>query len=142
MILPDTNLLVFAVNKDAPDHAEAAKWLRAVLGGTETVAILSCVAFSFVRIVTNPRIFPRPFSTGEAFRYVENWLQFASALWVDSAYDDFVAAEKLLAVAKGAGGNLVSDAQIAAAAQRLDATIHSMDSDFARFPNVKWHNPL
>jgi len=142
MILPDTNLFIYSVDNKSPHHAAAAKWLKALLNGSEPIAILSSVAFSFVRIITNARILPHPLTVDEGFRYIENWLQFEPALWVDSTHEDFLAAGKLLASTKSAGGNLVSDAQIAAAAQRLNATIHSMDSDFSRFPNIKWHNPL
>lgn len=42
----------------------------------------------------------------------------------------------------GAGGNLVIDAHIAALAIEYQAEVHSNDSDFGRFPGVRWRNPL
>ena len=41
----------------------------------------------------------------------------------------------------GAGGNLVSDAHLAALAIEHTATVISFDNDFARFPGVRWHEP-
>jgi len=47
-----------------------------------------------------------------------------------------------LLVEAGAGGNLVSDAQIGALALGYGATVHTADTDFARLPGVVWKNPL
>ena len=46
-----------------------------------------------------------------------------------------------LAVA-GSGTKLVTDAHIAALAMEHDAELHTNDSDFARFPGLRWLNPL
>jgi hypothetical protein len=40
------------------------------------------------------------------------------------------------------GANLTTDAQIAALASRHRATVHTADTDFGRFPGVRWLNPL
>lgn len=42
----------------------------------------------------------------------------------------------------GSAGNLTTDAQIAASALEHDAVVASNDADFARFPGVRWTNPL
>ncbi|MDN5687320.1 MAG: hypothetical protein L0G94_11695 [Brachybacterium sp.] len=39
-------------------------------------------------------------------------------------------------------GNLVPDAQIAAQAIELGVAVASVDSDLARFPEIRWVNPL
>ena len=41
----------------------------------------------------------------------------------------------------GTAGNLTSDAHLAALALEYDAEIASTDTDFARFPKVRWFNP-
>jgi predicted nucleic acid-binding protein len=41
-----------------------------------------------------------------------------------------------------AGGNLVSDAHLAALAVEHGATLHSTDRDFSRFDGLRWENPL
>jgi predicted nucleic acid-binding protein len=85
--------------------------------------------------------FKRVLTTEEAFAYLHNWLDFPSVSLIDAELEDISTTETLLTAA-GTAANLVSDAQIAAAALRLKATVHSADSDFERFPKVKWHNPL
>ncbi|NDV62759.1 type II toxin-antitoxin system VapC family toxin [Puniceicoccales bacterium CK1056] len=141
MIIPDVNLLLYTVNVDSPDHAAAYRWWEELLHSGAPIGLYSGVAFSFVRLSTNRRVFTHPLMVGEAFAYIQNWLEFSVVNWVDATLEDLPVAENLLQVA-GTGGNLVSDAQIAAAAIRLGGTVFSVDSDFGRFPKVKWQNPL
>jgi hypothetical protein len=42
----------------------------------------------------------------------------------------------------GTGSNLTTDVQLAAFAFEYDADLYSNDADFARFPNLRWRNPL
>ena len=44
--------------------------------------------------------------------------------------------------AAGTGGNLVTDAQIAAVARRVQGTVYSADADFGRFEALRWKDPL
>jgi uncharacterized protein len=44
--------------------------------------------------------------------------------------------------AVGAGGNLTTDAHLAALAIEHQAELQSTDADFARFPGLRWRNPL
>lgn len=141
MILPDANLLLYAVNTDSPDHRAALDWWQSLLESDAAVGLYTGVAFAFVRLATNRRVFSQPLSVEAAFAYLQNWLAHPGVTLVDTEAEDLVQAQRLLMKA-GTGGNLVSDAQIAAAALRLKASIHSADTDFDRFPGIDWHNPL
>ena len=44
--------------------------------------------------------------------------------------------------AAGAGGTLATDAHIASIAMEYQAQLHSNDSDIARFPGLRWVNPI
>ena len=141
MILPDANLLLYAVNTDSIDHSKALKWWQELIESGAAVGLYTGVVFAFVRLSTNRRVFQRPLTTEEAFAYLHNWLDFPAVSLIDAELEDIATAEALLTAA-GTAANLVSDAQIAAAAQRLNGTVHSADADFGRFPKIKWHNPL
>lgn len=141
MILPDANLLLYAVNTDSIDHNKALKWWQDLIESGAAIGLYTGVIFAFVRLSTNRRVFERPLTTQEAFAYIHNWLEFPAVSLIDAELEDIATAEALLTAA-GTAANLVSDAQIAAAAQRLNATVHSADADFGRFPKVKWVNPL
>ncbi len=141
MILPDANLLLYAVNTDSIDHSNALKWCEELIDSGAAFGLYTGVVFAFMRLSTNRRVFQQPLSRQEAFAYVQNWLCFPAVSFVDAELEDLATAEMLLTAA-GTCANLVSDAQIAAVALRLKGIVHSTDADFARFPKVKWLNPL
>ncbi len=141
MILPDANLLLYAVNTDSVDHDNALKWWQKLIESGAAVGLYTGVVFAFVRLSTNRRVFERPPTTQEAFAYVHNWLDFPAVSLIDAELEDIATAEALL-IAAGTAANLASDAQIAAAALRLNGTVHSAEADFGRFPKLKWVNPL
>ena len=141
MILPDTNLLLYAIDRLCPDHDRAARWWETALQANEPVLLCPVVVFAFLRLSTHPRVFENPLRPNEAFDYIENWLAFPSVAWGEPG-PGHLARVKALLLATGTGGNLVTDAQIAALAAEHDATIYSADADFSRFPNIRWTNPL
>ena len=69
MQLPDVNVLIYAHREDAPEHHRYAAWLRALAASDEPFAVAEVVLASFLRIVTNGRIFdpPTPMETAIAF---------------------------------------------------------------------------
>jgi len=84
LILVDANLLIYAVNGGAPRHAVAKTWLDARLNGPARVGLPWASLLAFQRLVTNPRIFPRPLGMGSAWKQVDAWLS------VTAARQDFV----------------------------------------------------
>ena len=82
-----------------------------------------------------------PLTLEQAVVVVESWLSHphVSALQPGSQHLS-VLAEVLTAA--GRGGNVVPDAHIAALAIEHDAEVHTNDRDFARFPGLRWSNPL
>ena len=141
MIVPDANLLLYAYDAASLFHSRSASWWSACLSGSETVGLCPAVIFAFVRIGTSARAFAEPLTVAQASGHVESWLKqpVAQILEMDSA--DIHKALELLRAA-GTGGNLTTDAQLAALSLRYGAVVHTADSDFARFPEVRWHNPL
>jgi toxin-antitoxin system PIN domain toxin len=137
----DLNLLLYAINRDSPRHADAKAWLEATLSGEETIAIPWVVVLGFLRIATNRQIMPRPISVTDAVRVVDGW--FAQECVTDlSPGDEHWHVLKDLLGESGTAGNLVTDAHLAALAIEHGAELCSTDSDFARFPRLRWTNPL
>ena len=141
MIVPDANLLLYAYDAASPFHSKAAAWWAACLSGREPIGLCSAVVFGFVRIGTSPKAFVKPLSIQEASGHVESWLKQPMVELLDLDAVDVRKALELLRAA-GTGGNLATDAQLAAVSLRHRATVHTADSDFARFASVRWHNPL
>jgi predicted nucleic acid-binding protein len=57
MILLDANLLIYAVNEDAPQNRRAKRWLESALSGSETVGFAWNVLLAFLRVTTHPACF-------------------------------------------------------------------------------------
>jgi toxin-antitoxin system PIN domain toxin len=141
VILPDANLLLYAYDTGSPFHAKSSAWWAKCLTGLEPIALCPVVLFAFIRIGTSPRAFVRPLTVTEASGHVRDWLDQPAARLVEVELRDIENALGLL-IEAGTGGNLTTDAQIAALSLRLGAVIHTVDTDFARFPAVRWLNPL
>lgn len=141
MIIPDANLLLYSYDNSSRFHRKASAWWSECLSGAEPVGLCSVVLFAFVRIGTSRRAFEHPFSIDEAVDHVRSWLDRSITEHLVTLETDVVQALGWLEAA-GAGGNLTTDARIAALAHRYRATVHTADTDFDRFPDVRWHNPL
>lgn len=141
MILPDVNLLLYAVDAEAPRHEQARAWLERVLSGTEEVGFAWAVALGFVRISTNPNVFEEPLEAARAFGYVEEWLARPVALTLNPGAGHLALMRELLREL-GVAGNLTGDAHLAALAIEHGAELHSSDTDFARFKGLRWSDPL
>ena len=140
MIIPDANLILYAYDEESPWNSDALAWWESLLSGDEEVGLCSVVVFAFVRIATHAKVFDKPLRIGETVEIVRSWLDAVPVRLIESSAEDCLCAIQLLEQA-GVGGNLTTDAQIAALALRLKATIHTADTDFARF-GVRWKNPL
>lgn len=141
MKLIDANLLLYAVNRDAPHHERVRPWLEGRLSGSETIALSWTVLLAFLRLSTRPIAFSSPLSLSEAFSVVESWLSRPCVVVVHPT-DRHVAVLRDLLETSGTAGNSTSDAHLAALAIEHGAEVCSSDSDFGRFPGLRWHNPL
>jgi toxin-antitoxin system PIN domain toxin len=141
MILLDANLLIYAVNADAPLHGKAKSWLESALSGQETVGFSWNVLLAFLRLTTRPGLFRHPLPVDTAFDLVAAWLDRKCAVIVHPGPRHLQILRELLRPL-GAGGNLTSDAHLAALAIEHRAELCSSDTDFARFHGLKWRNPV
>lgn len=142
MIVPDINLLLYAYDSRSPFHEGASAWWRACFSGAEAVGLTHAVTFGFVRIGTSGRVYEQPWTVAEVAAHIRAWLsrRVVRVLLPDVEHAPRVIA--LLESAGGAGGNLVTDAQIAALAQQHDADVHTADRDFLRFKGLRCRYPL
>lgn len=141
MIIPDINVLLYVYDSGSPFHMKAAAWWRGCLSGTEPVGLPHVVLFGFVRVGTSPRAFQHPMTPTEAAGHVRSWLG-QSIVQVLGLGAQHVEQTLELLEKIGTAGNLVTDAQIAAIAIEHNAVVHTSDTDFVRFPGVRWSNPI
>ncbi|MBT9332900.1 type II toxin-antitoxin system VapC family toxin [Paracidobacterium acidisoli] len=141
MILVDVNLLIYAVNEDAPEHRVIREWLEKTLSSGEEVGFAWVVLLAFLRLTTRQGLFTKPLPVKTAFELMESWLEQPAASVVHPGPKHFTLLRKLLEDS-GTGGNLTTDAHLAAMAIERDAELCSLDRDFARFAGLRWRNPL
>lgn len=141
MILVDANLLLYAEDSLSEHHDAARIWWDAELSGSEPVGLCWPVLSAFIRIGTNPRLHQRPLTLPEATARVQSWLDQPCVRLVQPTHGHWTLFQQMLRSGK-AVGNLVSDAHLAALAVEHNCVLHSTDADFARFPGLKWKNPI
>jgi len=141
MIVPDVNLLLYAHVTAFPEHAAARLWWEGLMNGRRAVGVAAPALFGFVRLASNPRVLDRPLPVGEALARVEEWLARPHVHFVQPGPRHLDVAFGLLRQA-GAAANLTTDAQLAALAIEHQGEVHSNDTDFGRFPQLRWVNPI
>ncbi|MFP4282078.1 MAG: type II toxin-antitoxin system VapC family toxin [Opitutales bacterium] len=141
MILPDINLLIYAHNALAPHHQEARRWWTDCLNADDPVALPWIVSSGFIRLTTHPRVFESPLTASAAIALVSSWLERPNVIVIEPG-KSFQALYFGYLRALGTGGNLTTDAYLAALAVGHQAELHSNDTDFHRFKGLRWSNPL
>lgn len=140
MKLVDANVLLYAVNEAGPKHGESREWLDSALNRQETIGFAWTVLLAFLRLSTKVGLFPEPLPVEAAVERVRAWTDQPPSVIVEPTPRHLEVFAGLLAAA-GRGGNLVTDAHLGALALEHDATVVTHDSDFGRFPGVRWHGP-
>ena len=135
MRLPDVNVLVSAVHRQALHHAQARPWLESAFEGPEPVALAWTALIGFIRISTRRGIFEQPLPVEVALGVVDQWLQHPAAVVVAPGRRHAPLLSSLL-LGAGTAGNLTTDAHLAAIAIEHGAILASFDRDFQRFAGL------
>ena len=141
MILIDANLLLYAFDASSPRHEPARRWLEETLDGVDPVRFALQSILGFVRISTNPTVYERPLLADEAIAIVESWLSRPTAGVATPGERHW----RILADVARAGqarGPLLMDAHLAALAIEHGALLATTDRGFARFPGLRFRNPI
>lgn len=141
MIIPDINLLIYAYNSSARNHATARGWWEGTVESNQEVGVPWVVAMGYVRIMSSPRVMPQPISAETAIKDVRSWFAVPNVNTVGPGprHLDILS---LLLREIGVGGSLTTDAHLAAIAIEHQAELYSNDADFSRFSGLNWINPL
>jgi toxin-antitoxin system PIN domain toxin len=141
VIVIDANLLTYSYDLDSAYHKKSHSWLEEVLSGVEAVGLPWQSVSAFLRVITNRRLSGMRVSLQQAVQVVDEWLQQPNVQILVPA-DQHWSVLRQMIVEGQASGPLVSDAEIAAITIEHGAVLHTADRDFARFPGLRWKNPL
>lgn len=140
-MLVDANILLYSVDETSRFHADAARWLTDALNGSRRVGIPWVSLAAFLRIATNPRALDAPLTPIQGWQIVDGWLD-APAAWVPDPGQGHHEILRRLIVDHDLRAGLITDAVLAALCIEHGLDIVSADSDFARFPELTWINPV
>lgn len=140
-MLVDANILLYSVDTSSQFHARASDWLVSALNGDRRVGIPWVSILAFLRIATNPRASRHPLSPSEAWEHVEGWLD-APTVWTPAPGRSHRSILHGLMADLDLRAGLVTDAHLAALCIEHGLPIVSADSDFGRFPEIAWVNPI
>ncbi|MCU1300124.1 MAG: Ribonuclease VapC [Candidatus Sulfotelmatobacter sp.] len=141
MIVFDANILIFAYDSGSSRHAKARAWVEEILSGEEGVGLPWQAISAFLRVMTNRRLPGSRFSSEQALRIVGGWLGQPSVRALAPGEQHWPLLRQMVIEGQTSGA-LVSDAQIAALTIEYGGVLHTADRDFARFPGLRWKNPL
>jgi toxin-antitoxin system PIN domain toxin len=134
---PDVNVLLYAVNADSPQQALAGDWLERAFADPAGIGFAWIALLGFIRIATRPGLFANPLALDDALGLVDDWLNHPHACILNPTERHSALLARLL-IGAGAGGNLTSDAHLAAIAIEHGATLATFDRDFERFSGLRW----
>jgi toxin-antitoxin system PIN domain toxin len=140
MVLLDVSVLVTAMREDAPRHREVNGFVEGLRRAPEPFGLSDLVLSGTLRVLTHPRVFVPPSPPDVARAYVAALRSTPNAVIVAPGprhWELFVG----LLEQSGAIGNLVPDAWHAALAIEHGCEWISDDTDFSRFPGLRWRRP-
>ena len=140
MILLDANLLIYAYDHKSPFHRSTRHWLDHAIE-TEPVIGLPWISLSaFIRITTHMGS-PVPQTIEDAFATIDDWLARPNVQTVGPEERHWEILKRIATTGQ-ARGALFMDAVLAALAIEYGATLYTADRGFARFPGLRFVNPL
>ncbi|TFH18478.1 MAG: PIN domain-containing protein [Acidimicrobiales bacterium] len=140
-MLVDANILLYSVDESSQFHNDAVAWLTEALNGTRRVALPWISLTAFLRIATNPRASSAPLSPSDAWEILDGWLA-APTAWIPQPGPGHQEILRRLTIDRDLRAGLVTDAVLAALCIEHGLDIVSADSDFARFSELTWINPV
>jgi uncharacterized protein len=141
VIVLDANILLYAYDSSSSQHDVARVYTENALSGSDPVGIPWQTIAAFLRITTNPRLTGRRLSADQAIHIVDRWLEQPNVHQLAPGSDHWLLLRRMI-IEGQASGPLVSDAQLAALTVEFGGVLHTTDRDFARFPGLRWKNPL
>ena len=143
MFVIDTNILLYAANRDCREHEVCLGLLDRARNQTGAWYATWSILYGFLRIVTHPRVMTRPWETEAAFGFIKSLLTSPGfSLLVETDRHALVVSE-IIGDIPDLAGNIVSDLQVAALMREHGiATIYTRDVDFHRFPFLRVVDPV
>lgn len=143
MFLVDTNILLYAVNRTAPEHGACVASLQRWREQTTPWHLTWGIVYEFMRVATHANVFSSPLSQGEAWLFVESMLAAPAMRVLVATPRHSAVLGELTGLVPRLAGNLWHDAHIAVLMREHGIKqIVTRDTHFHRFPFLEVVDPL
>lgn len=143
MFVVDTNILLYAADRDSPAHLTCRVQVDAWRKQSSIWYLTWGIVYEFLRVATHPNVFRKPFSAKNAYLFIQAILISPSVGMLVETERHQAMVSEVLADLPDITGNLVFDAHTAILMKEHGIrTIYTRDSDFHRFTFLEVINPI
>jgi toxin-antitoxin system PIN domain toxin len=143
VLVVDTNVLVYAADRDSPFHAASRAWLERQRVRADAWYTTWPILYEFLRVTTHPRVMRRPWGAPAAWDFVSVLLASPGLGVLVHTQRHAEVAEQVIAEFPHLAGNLLHDAHTAILMREHGIRrVCTRDTDFHRFPFLEVVDPL
>jgi uncharacterized protein len=143
VLVVDTNVLVYAANRDSEFHQACRSRLEEVRARELPWYLSWPICYEFLRVCTHPNILSKPWTVAAAWGFLQTMLDAprAGLLLPTSRHADVL--RQVINEVPHLRGNIVHDLHTAVLMREHGIReIYTLDSDFSRFPFLRVIDPL
>ncbi|MFL6465866.1 MAG: TA system VapC family ribonuclease toxin [Bryobacteraceae bacterium] len=137
----DANILLYAYDTKSPIHSQARTWLQRTFSSNQLIGLPWQSIAAFLRVITNSRLPGDRYSPEEASQVIDKWLEQPNVRLLIPGQAHWPLLRQTI-IEGQVRGSLISDAELAALTIEYGGVLYTTDRDFARFPGLRWTNPL
>lgn len=139
----DTNVLLYAVNSDCPEHGTARAFLERVMTDPSQWYLTEGICYEFLRVATHHRVFPKPLAASDALTFLETLFRSPNISLISAGKRHWLALRGVMEGLHAPSGNLFFDVRTATLMREHGIpVIHTADTDFLKFRDLHVLNPL
>lgn len=139
----DTNVLLYGVNEDAPEHAAARSFLLGISRTADAWYVTEGIAYEFLRVATHPKVFPTPLTWAEAVSFLRPILEADNVHLLQATDHHWELLDDVLHALSHPAGNLFFDVRtVVLMREHGIRRIYTADADFLQFDDIEVENPL
>ncbi len=143
MFVVDTNVLVYAADRDSEHHSICRALLESWRSRATPWYLSWNVIYEFLRVTTHPRVFRAPWTAKEAWSFISAILASPGLTLLVPTERHASVATEVISEVPGLRGNLLHDARTAILMREHGVRdIFTRDTDFHRFTFINTIDPI
>ena len=143
MYVVDTNILVYAADRNCEEHSICFKLLEDLRHGFLPWFLTWSIIYEFLRVSTHPKVFRKPLEIKESLKFIELLLSSTGLKILVEGQNHVQLAASTLTEIKGIKGNKLHDTHTAIIMREHGISkIYTRDNDFHTFPFLEVIDPL